>query len=285
MSQIDQLKYKYARLNVLEKVIVINVIIFLLALILNPIVPSVFKWLRLQSDFYDVLYKPWTIFTYGFVHFGLFHMIFNMLWLYLLGRIFMNLFNPKMALNIYFLGIIVGGLAFLFGYNVFSSFFSANAYLIGASGGVSALLIFISTYLPDKNIRFFTFNLKLWWIAVAFVAFDIIGLFGSNAGGSLAHLGGALLGFVYAKQLEKGNDIGAGFGRFMDNIASWFKPNNKSNLKTVHKTKSKVAGYDKKEFNELNTQKKIDTILDKISKSGYDSLTKEEKDFLFRAGK
>jgi len=99
MSQIDQLKYKYARLNVLEKVIVINVIIFLLALILNPIVPSVFKWLRLQSDFYDVLYKPWTIFTYGFVHFGLFHMIFNMLWLYLLGRIFLNLFNPKMALN------------------------------------------------------------------------------------------------------------------------------------------------------------------------------------------
>ena len=162
MSQIDQLKYKYARLNVLEKVIVINVIVFLLALILNPIAPGVFKWLRLQSDFYDVLYKPWTIFTYGFVHFGLFHMIFNMLWLYLLGRIFMNLFSPKMALNIYFLGIIVGGLAFLFGYNVFSNFFTGNAYLIGASGGVSALLIFISAYMPDKDIRFFTFNSTEW---------------------------------------------------------------------------------------------------------------------------
>jgi hypothetical protein len=108
---------------------------------------------------------------------------------------------------------------------------------------------------------------------------------GSNGGGSLAHLGGAALGYLYAKQLTKGQDIGLGFERFMDRLVGWFKFEKKSPLKTVHKTKSKVGGYTKADFNEFNNQKKIDIILDKIGKSGYESLTSEEKDFLFRVGK
>ena len=285
MSQLDQLKYKYARLNVLEKIIVINVILFFVAFLFRKVIPVFFNWLRLPSDFFEVIYKPWTLLTYGFLHYDFIHLLFNMIWLYALGRIFMNLFNPKMALNIYFLGIIVGGLTFLFGYNVFPKIFNSNAFLIGASAGVSALLIFLCTYMPNKEIRFFTFNLKLWWIGAVFIAFDVLGLFSANSGGKLAHLGGAFLGFMYAKQLVKGNDIGSGFGSFMDKIVAFFTPKEKSKLKTVHKRKGKVAGYEKKEFDQFNTQKKIDSILDKISKSGYDSLTKEEKDFLFRAGK
>ncbi|WP_054851573.1 rhomboid family intramembrane serine protease [Olleya sp. ITB9] len=286
MNQIQQLKYKYARLNVLEKIIAINVVVFLFALLLRRLVPILFVWLRLPSDFIDFLYKPWTIISYGFLHFDPLHMLFNMLWLYFLGRIMLNLFSPKMALNIYFMGIISGGLAFLLGYNLLPKLFLQPAYLIGASAGVRAILIFLCTYMPNKELRFFTFNLKLWWIGAVLIGFDIINIFsGQNAGGNLAHLGGALLGFVYAKQLVKGQDIGTGFSRFMDWITGVFKSRPSTNLKTVHKQKGKVAGYKKEEFNQFNNQKKVDTILDKISKSGYDSLSKEEKEFLFKAGK
>ena len=120
-----------------------------------------------------------------------------------------------------------------------------------------------------------------------FVAVDVINIFGQdNQGGYLAHLGGVILGYFYARQLLKGNDIGSGFEKIMDWLAGWFIiPKRSSNMKTVYKDKSKVGGYTKGEFNQFNNQKKIDLILDKISKSGYDSLTAEEKEFLFKAGK
>ena len=129
--------------------------------------------------------------------------------------------------------------------------------------------------------------MKFWYFGLAIVIIDFIGVFGLNAGGNLAHLGGALLGYVYAKQFFKGKDIGKGFERILDAFLGLFKFSKKSPLKTVHKnkTKGKVAGYAKDDFNEFNKQKKIDVILDKISKSGYESLTAEEKEFLFRAGK
>jgi len=285
MNQIEQLKYKYARLNVLEKIIAVNVIVFLFAVLFRKVIPSVFSYIYLPSNIWAFLSKPWTIVSYGFLHFDFLHLLFNMLWLYFLGRMMLNLFSPKMSLNIYFMGIITGGLVFLLGYNVFPNIFSANAYVLGASAGVRALLIFICAYMPNKDIRFFTFNLKLWWIGAVLVGLDILGIVnGNNQGGSLAHIGGAILGYVYAKQLVKGQDIGTGFGRFMDWFSMLFKAKQKVKMKTVHK-KSKVAGYKKEEFNQFNNQKKIDTILDKISKSGYDSLSKEEKEYLFKAGK
>lgn len=285
MNQIEQLKYKYARLNVLEKIIAVNVIVFLFAVLFRKVIPTVFSYIYLPSNIWDFLSKPWTIVSYGFLHFDFIHLLFNMLWLYFLGRMMLNLFSPKMSLNIYFMGIITGGLVFLLGYNVFPNIFSANAYVLGASAGVRALLIFICAYMPNKDIRFFTFNLKLWWIGAVLVGLDILGIVnGNNQGGSLAHIGGAILGYVYAKQLVKGQDIGTGFGRFTDWFSALFKAKQKVKMKTVHK-KSKVAGYKKEEFNQFNNQKKIDTILDKISKSGYDSLSKEEKEYLFKVGK
>lgn len=285
MNQIEQLKYKYARLNVLEKIIAVNVIVFLFAVLFRKVIPTVFSYIYLPSNIWAFLSKPWTIVSYGFLHFDFLHLLFNMLWLYFLGRMMLNLFSPKMSLNIYFMGIITGGLVFLLGYNVFPNIFSANAYVLGASAGVRALLIFICAYMPNKDISFFTFNLKLWWIGAVLVGLDILGIVnGNNQGGSLAHIGGAILGYVYAKQLVKGQDIGTGFGRFTDWFSALFKAKQKVKMKTVHK-KSKVAGYKKEEFNQFNNQKKIDTILDKISKSGYDSLSKEEKEYLFKAGK
>jgi hypothetical protein len=126
---------------------------------------------------------------------------------------------------------------------------------------------------------------KLMYVGFVMVALDLVGLFGLNSGGNVAHLGGDLLGYFYAMRLRQGIDIGKGFEKIMDAFFSWFSFTKKANLKTVHKNKSKVGGYTKGEFNQFNNQKKIDVILDKISKSGYESLTKEEKEFLFRAGK
>jgi len=191
------------------------------------------------------------------------------------------------------LGAISGGALFLLGYNLFPDLFSNNTRLVGASAAIRALLIFLCAYMPKMDVRFFTFNIKLWYVGAAIVVFDVLGVFAGikdpvfgNAGGNLAHLGGSLLGYVYATQLLKGKDIGKGFEKLMDSFLSLFKKRDKSNLKTVHRKKGgKVAGYTKAEFNEFNQQKKIDVILDKISKSGYDSLTAEEKEFLFKAGK
>ena len=290
MSLTQDMKYKLARLNVFEKIIVVNVAIYFVGLLLKPLqgITNSFtslSWLELPSDFFDFILKPWSIITYAFAHYHFWHILINMLWLYIIGRMFLNLFNVKQGLNVYFLGAIVGGLLFLFGYNVLPEFFVTGNRLVGASAAVRALLIFLCAYMPNMELRFFTINLKLWYLGAAIVVLDIVGLFGLNAGGNLAHLGGALLGYVYAKQLLKGNDIGKGFERAMDWFASLIKVSKKSPLKTVHKKKTKVAGYTKDEFKEFNHQKKIDLILDKISKSGYESLTAEEKEFLFKAGK
>ena len=289
MTTLNQdIKKKLSNLNVLEKIIAINLVIFLLALILR----MNFTWFELPSDFSKFILKPWTIISYAFLHYDFFHLLFNMLWLYFLGRMFLNLFSTKMALNVYFLGAISGGLLFMLCYTLFPSVFGGYSKLLGASAAVRALLIFLCAYMPNQEMRFFTFNIKLWYIGAAIVVLDVLGVFTGisnpetgNAGGNLAHLGGAFLGYFYAKQLTKGKDIGKGFEKFMDSIASLFKASKKVPLKTVHKNKSKVGGYTKADFNEFNNQKKIDVILDKISKSGYDSLTSEEKEFLFRAGK
>ncbi len=285
----NDISNKLRNLNVLEKIIAVNVLVFLIGLILGALqgFPRGYSlgWLELPKDFFDFLLRPWSILTYGFTHYDFMHIVFNMLVLYFVSRSLLNLFSAKQTLNIYFLGIISGGFVYLLVYNVLpSSMHSSVGSLVGASAGVNALLIFLCTYLPNNEVRFFTINIKLWYIGVAIVVFDVIGLFGVNQGGKLAHLGGSLLGYLYATQLQKGIDIGSGFAKMTDSISDWFKP--KSKLKTVHRNRSKgYAGYNKKEFNELNKQKKIDAILDKISKSGYESLTKDEKAILFQAGK
>ena len=290
MTSLSQdIKNKLSNLNVLEKIIAINVVVFAIGYILKKSLSlpdeTSLKWIELPSDFFGFILKPWAIITYGFTHYDFWHILFNMLWLYFIGRMFLNLFSAKMALNIYFLGAISGGLLFMLGYTLLPNVFGNTSSLVGASAAVRALLIFICAYMPNQEVRFFTFNLKLWYIGAAIVVLDVLGLFGLNAGGNLAHLGGALLGYYYAKQLIKGKDIGKGFEKFMDAFINMFKSSKKAPLKTVHKNKSKVGGYTKGEFNQFNNQKKIDVILDKISKSGYDSLTAKEKEFLFKAGK
>jgi membrane associated rhomboid family serine protease len=281
--------YKLKRLNALEIIIVINVAVFVIGFLLNKILNTSdsLYWLNLPPDFFDFLFKPWTIVTYGFTHYGFFHILFNLLVLFFVSRIILNLFKPKTVLSIYFLGIIFGGLTFLLIYNVLpSGMLYPVIGLVGASAGVRALLIFICAYMPQTEVRLAFWNVKLMYIGIAVVIIDIIGLWSTNQGGNIAHLGGSVLGYVYAIQLQKGIDIGSGFQSFMNWIENLFKANKRSPLKTVYKGKSnEVADHTKREFKQFNKQKQIDSILDKISKSGYESLTKEEKEFLFKVGK
>lgn len=289
MSTFQDLKYKFNTLDVFGKIIAINVVVFIIALIFKSLLRfDVFSYFELPSGIMDFIFQPWSIITYGFLHSGLLHLAFNMLFLYYLSRVTTNLFRPKMILNVYFLGIISGGLAYLAFTNLMpTSFFAGKGVLVGASAGVCALLIFVAAYMPNSEIRLFNaFNVKWKHMAMVFIGLDVFRLMlGLNQGGYIAHFGGYLLGYIYATKLLKGTDIGTGFERTMDSFMSWFKP--KSNLKTVHKTTSKrtSASKAKTPSDALNKQKKIDAILDKISKSGYESLTADEKAFLFKAGK
>jgi hypothetical protein len=182
------------------------------------------------------------------------------------------------------MGAFFGGLLYVLSYNLFPIFEGSRSYLIGASASVMAIMVFMATYSPNTTVRIFMFNVRLWHIAAFFVLLDLVRLPGSgNAGGLLAHLGGALYGYVYARQLLKGNDIGRGFESVMDWLTDLFKPRRQKPFRKVHRTRE--ARVKESEQDKSNRQKKIDAILDKIGKSGYDSLTKSEKDFLFKAGK
>lgn len=290
MSTFKDLKYKFNRFEVFDKIITVNVIVFVVGLVCSGLFKlNLFNYFELPSGFSDFIRQPWSLLTYGFLHSGFLHLVFNMWLLYYLSRVATNLFRYKMILNVYFLGIIFGAITFLVAYNFMPSFFkNPKSVLLGASAGISALLLFIATYMPDSEIRLFnTINVKWKHIAMIFVSFDVIRIvMGINQGGYIAHLGGYILGYLYAARLQQGKDIGTGFEKTMDAVFSWSKP--KSNLKTVHRkqqTTGDYAGKTKQEFNTYNKQKKIDLILDKIGKSGYESLTAEEKEFLFKAGK
>ncbi len=286
------LQYYLARLNIAEKLIAINLAVFILTGLLSALIglstDSILYWFELPKDFFEFLTKPWSLVTYSFFHAGIGHIFWNMIILYFTGRIFLNLFDKQRFINVYFLGVILGGLIFLLSYNIFPTLLNIQTSLIGASAGVTAVLIFICAYIPNQEVRLFgLINIKLWYLGAFFVLVDLIRIaYGDNIGGRLAHLGGAVLGYIHARQLLNGKDIGEGFSKILTSIGSLFKPGErKSPLKTVHRknrTKSTKSSID---YDKETRQKKIDAILDKISKSGYESLSKAEKDFLFKAGK
>jgi len=285
----DQLRYRLQQLNEAEKLILINVICFVLPLFLKTLfylfnIPSnvMIGWFELSAEWSDLLFKPWTIFTYSFMHSGFFHLFWNMYLLYFASRLFLNLFSPRTFFNVYFLGVLLGGLTFMLSYSVFPAFQYASPIMVGASAGVMAVLIFMATYSPDLEVRIIFFNVKLRYLGIAFVLLDVIQIPYGNAGGHLAHLGGAALGYLYVKRLDQGVDIGLPFENFTNRVLNLFKKQSK--LKTVHKRKASSNSKNKVTTQEVD-QSKIDSILDKISKSGYDSLTQKEKDFLFQAGK
>jgi membrane associated rhomboid family serine protease len=273
MNIINEIKQAYYNANTVEKVIYIQVTLFLVGLISQSFIAN---WLALKPAFAVFISQPWTLITYGFFHGNFIHLIFNLIFLFYIGNLFINFFTVKQFLNYFLLGIASGGLAFLI--------LQPQGFLVGSSAGIMAVLVGLATKIPTYEIRFNLIGgVKIWIIAAIYVGVSLVGLDGLNSGGNIAHLGGALLGFIYTKQLQGGSDIGIIVENFMNSILAVFKSKKQNPLKTVHKKKNIKRKPTHKEQNAH--QQKIDGILDKISKSGYESLTKVEKDFLFKAGK
>lgn len=270
-----------SKLNLL---IGINIIVFLLVNLSSVLAKLFFgsaiidiyseQYLYLPAYLPKLLIHFWTPLTYMFMHAGFWHILFNMLWFYWMGQIFEEYLGKSRTLGLYLMGGLAGAFLFVLCYNTIPFYTHANAAqftsLVGASASVMAIIVAIATLLPDYTFPLILIGpVKLKWLALAFVILDFIGVTGMNAGGELSHLGGALVGFLYIKQLQKGND-------WIAAIANVFKP--KPKLKVVARNHSKKT-------EDFPRQDEIDAILDKISSSGYDSLSKQEKEILFRASK
>jgi membrane associated rhomboid family serine protease len=294
MSIIDDLKLQYRTGGIAQKLIYWNVGLFAVPAILFGLL-SLFgisvdylQYVSLDSSPISLAWKPWSIITYAVFHSGIFHLLFNMIVLHFSTRLFVTYFNQKQLLGLYILGGVFAGFIYILCYLVLPVFQNSTSTLVGASGSIMAILFATVTYNPYMEVRLLLIGrVKLWHIAVVVIALDLIQLPMSNTGGHLAHLGGAFFGFVFISLLRQGTDLSLGISKFI----SFFVNRNsekkqKTPFKKVHKnynpsptfTETKIVKKDK-------TQQQIDEILDKISASGYDSLSKEEKDFLFRAGK
>ncbi len=283
MSLIQNIQHRFKKGSIVEKLIYINTGVYILALFFE-VVKGLYKsdtnflitWFSLSADTSTLLTTPWTLLSYGFLHVDFLHILFNLIVLFFIGNLFIEYFTQKQLLQFYVLGTLFGGLLFIASYNYFPLFTNKSPMLIGASAGVSAIFIGIATYMPNYQlkIRFIGF-VKLWYLAAIFVLFDIMQLAGNNAGGHFAHLGGALFGFLYVNQASN-KKVG-----IREKIIAFFTSQKKP-LKTVYKSKNKKSKVQKTKSEQ---QQQIDNILDKISKSGYETLTKKEKEFLFQQGK
>ena len=293
-SILEEIKNSFKQGGVLIQLIYINVAVFLVIKLLFVILflgnvqdlnHAVVNILAVPASVQELIFKPWTLITYMFLHLEFFHILFNLLWLYWFGQIFLRYLTPRQLLSNYLLGGLSGAFLYILLFNLLPVFQASVpvSQALGASAAVMAIAIAISVYAPEYTIHLmFIGPVKLKWLAVVFVVTDIIQIASTNAGGHIAHLGGALFGYLYVSRLKNGKDITAGFSKAMDGLASVFKPGKKMR---VSYRKTSATKEDDWEFNKrkVNEQEEIDRILEKIAKSGYESLTKREKEILFKA--
>ncbi|HOD09399.1 MAG TPA: rhomboid family intramembrane serine protease [Flavobacterium sp.] len=287
MSIIEDLKLQYRIGGISNKMIYWNVGFFIVSIPLFYQFKLGFfdypNWLAVSPEPNVVLFKPWTLVTYAFFHNGPWHLIFNIMVLNFSSRLFLTYFTQKQYLGLYFLAAIFSGLVFVLSFYLLGN----SSMMVGASAAIMALMVATTTYQPLMEIRLLLIgNVKLWHITAVLLLIDLLQIQMSNTGGHIAHLSGAFFGYIYIKLLQNGTDL----SRIVTNTITFFatifdkkkttpfKKVHVNDKKTIVKKESKIVIKDK-------TQQQIDEILDKISQSGYDSLTQEEKEFLFQSGK
>ncbi len=292
MDILSDIKRTFKEGSVLTRLIYINLGVFLfislfgVVLFLAGKANALPELLSVPSVTSELLKRPWTPVTYMFLHTGFIHILFNILGLYWFGKLFLYRLDGDKLLSVYLLGGLWGAFFYIVAYNVFPVFESVNGLLMGASASVFAILVSIAFYDPNNEILLpFIGQVRLKYIALFYVLLSVIGISTSNPGGNIAHLGGAFWGWFYIYQLGKGKDMGEGFVVFLSKIgivsASLFKPREK--MKVTHKqTPRNDHDYNRMKNAE---QEEINRILEKIAKGGYDSLTKKEKEILFKQGK
>lgn len=280
----------------LARLIMVNIAVFVVLRLLDLVFflfgtegPDVARWLMSSSNLGLLIRKPWTVISYMFTHWELFHLFFNMLILWIIGRIFEDLLGGKRLLGNYILGGLMGLFLYILSYNFLPAFerYAQGSSILGASGAVMAVFIGIAAYRPDYEIRLLIIGVvRLKWLALVYVVIDLISIRqGNNSGGHIAHLGGALYGYLAARQLTKGNDWSLTFVNALEAIGRGLTPRRTSRMKVAKRPATSAAGKPVRPAPKNDQQARVDAILDKISKSGYDSLSKDEKDFLFKASK
>lgn len=283
----EEIRDSFKEGSVLTKLIYVNLGIFVLFNIIHlffflsatKIPFSIFEWFSVPTDVNLLIHRPWTIISYMFLHEGFLHILFNMLWLFWFGKIFLQFIDEKRLLSVYFLGGISGAIFYILSFNIFPVFQSIIpfSFALGASASIVAIVVAISFYVPNYELQLmFIGRVKLKYIAIVSIGIDVISIASSNAGGHLAHLGGAIFGYLFILQYKKKKNTSLGFANFLYSIGNIFKK--KQMIKVTHKKPKTDWEYNAEKVKE---QENLDHILDKISKSGYDSLTKEEKAKLF----
>ncbi len=274
--------------DVLSILIKINIAVWLIIAVIQVFIklggvsPDAFAdrfilpFLGAPSDLKVLLFYPWTLITYMFVHIDFFHILFNMMWLYWMGKIFLEYIDKKHIIWLYILGGISGYLFFAAAFNLFPGFASvvADSRVIGASASVMAIMSAIAFYVPNYTINLlFIGRVKLIILALVLFIMDFLMISGDNAGGRIAHIGGALFGYLYITAYKKG-------GSSWFDISDLFRP--KPKFRNVYRTERPLKD-EEYNMNKAHNQSVIDSILDKISKSGYQSLSAEEKELLFKS--
>ncbi len=295
MTILEEIKNSYKQGSSLHKLIYINVAVFLglhigviFLVLLNRIdrtesISEILHYLAVPSDLAALSRRPWTIVTYMFSHGYLYHILFNLLILFWFGRFFIEEFGVKKVLGVYILGGLAGAVLFIGFYNLFPFFEEVREASIatGASASVMAIVIAVATLVPERRMTIvFIGPVKIVYLALIIFITSTILDFTDNTGGKIAHLGGALAGFLFARYYMKGKDITRGIDRFMDSFFSLFRK--RKNMKVTYKRPADDYQYNKQKAHE---QAEVDRILDKISQGGYDSLTKSEKEKLFNMKK
>jgi len=289
MSIAEEIKQSFKKGDYLVKLIYINIGVFLVINIFD-VVAMLFgtgvagmlvDYLAMPAYLPQLLWRVWSPISYMFVHKDFLHILFNMLWLFWMGRIFVEYLGQQKLLSIYLLGGLAGAALYLLAYNTLPAFSPSPfnpSLILGASGAVMAIVLAIATYLPNYTINLmFIGPVRLKYLALAMVVLDVLGMAGSNSGGHIAHLGGATLGILWGYQLRKGTDIFKSVHPIIGKTAQIFKRKDPP-IKVHYKSSDRFSHIRK---DPPIDQGKMDKILDKIAKSGYDSLTKEEKDLLF----
>lgn len=289
MSIAEEIKQSFRKGDYLIKLIYINVGVFLIVNIFD-VVAMLFgtgisgmlvNYLAMPAYLPQLMWRAWTPISYMFLHKDFLHILFNMLWLFWMGRIFVEYLGQQKLLSIYIMGGLAGAALYLAAYNTLPAFEPSPfnpSLILGASGAVMAIVLAIATYLPNYTINLmFIGPVRLKYLALAMVVLDILGMAGTNSGGHIAHLGGAALGILWAYRLKKGSDIFSAVHPVISSFVQIFKK--KSPPIKVHYKSSDRFSHMRNE--PAADQGKMDQILDKIAKSGYDSLSKEEKDLLF----
>ncbi len=292
-SLFQEIRNFFARGSVLARLIGINVAIFVAANLIRVFfflwnvegaAEAMSQWLGISSNVHVVLHRPWTLITYMFLHFDFLHILFNMIVLYVGGRLFSDFIGQDRLTATYLLGGLAGALFYIVSFNVFPVFEEVVAFslAIGASASVLAIFIAIATYMPNYQLPLLLFGrIRLKYIAIFFVVLDLISIDHGNPGGHLAHLGGALWGYTYARLLRSGRDPAMVLGFYLEKLVRVFR---KKPAMRVEYTRERYVSDEEYNKQRAERQKKIDHILDKISKHGYDSLTREEKQLLFKMG-